>query len=197
MSGVELDGRSLRTGAGDAVRRWIEEQGGAVPQPLGELVDGSARAGGTPLVVAENGTALGVVQLKDVVKEGIRDRFDQLRRMGIRTVMITGDNPLTAKAIADEAGVDDFLAEATPEDKLALIRREQAEGALVAMTGDGTNDARPGRRRRRDEHRDAGGQGGGEHGRPRLESDQAHRHRRDREAAADHARVADHLLDRK
>jgi K+-transporting ATPase ATPase B chain len=141
MSGVELDGRSLRKGAGDAVRRWIEEQGGAVPQPLGELVDGIARAGGTPLVVAENGTALGVVQLKDVVKEGIRDRFDQLRRMGIRTVMITGDNPLTAKAIADEAGVDDFLAEATPEDKLALIRREQAEGALVAMTGDGTNDA--------------------------------------------------------
>jgi K+-transporting ATPase ATPase B chain len=141
MSGVELDGRSLRKGAGDAVRRWIEEQGGAVPQPLGELVDGIARAGGTPLVVAENGTALGVVQLKDVVKEGIRDRFDQLRRMGIRTVMITGDNRLTAKAIADEAGVDDFLAEATPEDKLALIRREQAEGALVAMTGDGTNDA--------------------------------------------------------
>ena len=141
MSGVELDGRSIRKGASDAVRRWIEEQGGTVPEPLGELVDGIARDGGTPLVVAENGTALGVVQLKDVVKEGIRERFEQLRRMGIRTVMITGDNPLTAKAIADEAGVDDFLAEATPEDKLALIRREQAEGALVAMTGDGTNDA--------------------------------------------------------
>jgi K+-transporting ATPase ATPase B chain len=141
MSGVELDGRSIRKGAGDAVRRWIEEQGGAVPEPLGELVEGIARNGGTPLVVAENGTALGVVQLKDVVKAGIRERFEQLRRMGIRTVMITGDNPLTAKAIADEAGVDDFLAEATPEDKMALIRREQAEGALVAMTGDGTNDA--------------------------------------------------------
>jgi K+-transporting ATPase ATPase B chain len=141
MSGVELDGRSIRKGASDAVRRWIEEQGGTVPEPLGELVDGIARDGATPLVVAENGTALGVVQLKDVVKEGIRERFEQLRRMGIRTVMITGDNPLTAKAIADEAGVDDFLAEATPEDKLALIRREQAEGALVAMTGDGTNDA--------------------------------------------------------
>ncbi|MGA8487654.1 MAG: HAD-IC family P-type ATPase, partial [Gaiella sp.] len=121
--------------------RWIEERGGSVPEPLGPLVDGIARDGGTPLVVAENGTALGVVQLKDVVKDGIRERFEQLRRMGIRTVMITGDNPLTAKAIADEAGVDDFLAEATPEDKMALIRREQAEGALVAMTGDGTNDA--------------------------------------------------------
>jgi len=141
MSGVELDDRSIRKGAGDAVRRWIEERGGSVPEPLGPLVDGIARDGGTPLVVAENGTALGVVQLKDVVKDGIRERFEQLRRMGIRTVMITGDNPLTAKAIADEAGVDDFLAEATPEDKMALIRREQAEGALVAMTGDGTNDA--------------------------------------------------------
>jgi len=141
MSGVELDDRSIRKGAGDAVRRWIEEGGGSVPEPLGPLVDGIARDGGTPLVVAENGTALGVVQLKDVVKDGIRERFEQLRRMGIRTVMITGDNPLTAKAIADEAGVDDFLAEATPEDKMALIRREQAEGALVAMTGDGTNDA--------------------------------------------------------
>jgi len=141
MSGVELDGRSIRKGAGDAVRRWIEEHGGAVPEPLGPLVDGIARDGGTPLVVAENGTALGVVQLKDVVKDGIRERFEQLRRMGIRTVMITGDNPLTAKAIADEAGVDDFLAEATPEDKMGLIRREQADGALVAMTGDGTNDA--------------------------------------------------------
>jgi K+-transporting ATPase ATPase B chain len=141
MSGVELDGRSIRKGAGDAVRRWIEEQGGTAAAALDELVDGIAREGGTPLVVAENGAALGVVQLKDVVKDGIRDRFDQLRRMGIRTVMITGDNPLTAKAIADEAGVDDFLAEATPEDKMALIRREQAEGALVAMTGDGTNDA--------------------------------------------------------
>jgi K+-transporting ATPase ATPase B chain len=141
MSGVELDGRSIRKGAGDAVRRWIEDAGGRVPPLLDELVGGIARNGGTPLVVAENGRALGVVQLEDVVKEGIRERFEELRRMGIRTVMITGDNPLTAKAIAAEAGVDDFLAEATPEDKLVLIRREQAGGALVAMTGDGTNDA--------------------------------------------------------
>jgi potassium-transporting ATPase ATP-binding subunit len=141
MSGVELDGRSIRKGAGDAVRRWIEQGGGSVPSELGEVVSGIASAGGTPLVVAENGTALGVVHLKDVVKTGIGTRFAELRRMGIRTVMITGDNPLTAKAIAQEAGVDDFLAEATPEDKLALIRREQRGGALVAMTGDGTNDA--------------------------------------------------------
>ncbi len=104
-------------------------------------MDGVAAAGGTPLVVAENGVALGVIRLKDVVKEGMRERFDELRRMGIRTIMITGDNPRTAQAIAEEAGVDDFLAEATPEDKMALIRREQAGGALVAMTGDGTNDA--------------------------------------------------------
>jgi K+-transporting ATPase ATPase B chain len=141
MSGVELDGRSIRKGAGDAVRRWIQEQGGSVSPVLDELVSVIASNGGTPLVVAENGRALGVVHLKDVVKDGLRERFEQLRRMGIRTVMITGDNPLTARAIADEAGVDDFLAEATPEEKMALIRREQAGGALVAMTGDGTNDA--------------------------------------------------------
>ena len=151
------------------------------------------------LVVAENGRALGVIHLKDVVKEGISERFAELRAMGIRTVMITGDNPLTAKAIAEEAGVDDFLAEATPEDKMALIKREQAGGALVAMTGDGTNDApgtRPGRRRRRDEHRHAGGQGSRQHGRPRLESDEADRDRRDRQADADHPRLADDVLDR-
>ncbi len=141
MSGVDVDGRSIRKGAADSVRRWVEEHGGESPPVLGELVSGIASAGGTPLVVAEDGQALGVVHLKDVVKEGIRDRFEQLRRMGIRTVMITGDNPLTARAIASEAGVDDFLAEATPEDKMALIKREQAGGALVAMTGDGTNDA--------------------------------------------------------
>ena len=141
MSGVELDGRSIRKGAADAVRRWVEESGGSVPAALGIIVDGIASSGGTPLVVAENGRALGVVHLKDVVKDGMRERFDELRAMGIRTVMITGDNPLTARAIADEAGVDDFLAEATPEDKMALIRREQASGQLVAMTGDGTNDA--------------------------------------------------------
>jgi K+-transporting ATPase ATPase B chain len=141
MSGVDLDGRSIRKGAADAIRRWIESGGGSLPDDLAELVDGVAASGGTPLVVASDSTALGVIHLKDVVKEGLRERFAQLREMGIRTVMITGDNPLTARAIAEEAGVDDFLAEATPEDKMALIRREQAGGNLVAMTGDGTNDA--------------------------------------------------------
>jgi K+-transporting ATPase ATPase B chain len=141
MSGVDLDGRSIRKGAADAVRRWIEAGGGSVPNELTEIVDGIAASGGTPLVVASDSTALGVIHLKDVVKEGLRERFTHLRAMGIRTVMITGDNPLTARAIAEEAGVEDFLAEATPEDKMALIRREQAGGNLVAMTGDGTNDA--------------------------------------------------------
>ncbi len=141
MSGVDLDGRSIRKGAADAIRRWVEGDGGVVPPELDAIVERIASSGGTPLVVAENGRALGVVHLKDVVKEGMRDRFAQLRSLGIRTVMITGDNPLTAKAIAEEAGVDDFLAEAKPEEKMALIRREQAGGNLVAMTGDGTNDA--------------------------------------------------------
>ena len=148
MSGVDLDGapeRHLRKGAAGAVAEWVRENGGAVPSDLASIVDGISASGGTPLVVGERtgGAArvLGVVHLKDVVKEGMRERFDEMRRMGIRTVMITGDNPLTARAIADEAGVDDFLAEARPEDKLALIKREQAGGRLVAMTGDGTNDA--------------------------------------------------------
>jgi potassium-transporting ATPase ATP-binding subunit len=146
MSGIDVDGTRIRKGAAAAVSSWVEDHGGSIPAELGQLVDGVSSEGGTPLVVAENShgdrpRALGVVQLKDVVKEGIQERFDELRRMGIRTVMITGDNPLTAKAIAEEAGVDDFLAEAKPEDKLALIRREQAYGNLVAMTGDGTNDA--------------------------------------------------------
>ncbi|MGE3191586.1 MAG: potassium-transporting ATPase subunit KdpB, partial [Vicinamibacterales bacterium] len=141
MSGVDLDGRRIRKGATDAVAAFVAGEGGAVPPEVTRDVDAIARSGGTPLVVAEGGRVMGVVHLKDVVKGGIRERFDQLRRMGIRTVMITGDNPLTARAIATEAGVDDFLAEATPEDKLALIRREQADGRLVAMTGDGTNDA--------------------------------------------------------
>ena len=141
MSGIDLDGRRIRKGAADSIRDWIESVDGTVPAELGEIVDGIAASGGTPLVVADNGRALGVVHLKDVVKEGLRERFAELRSMGIRTVMITGDNPLTAKAIADEAGVDDFLAEAKPEDKMALIRREQEGGNLVAMTGDGTNDA--------------------------------------------------------
>jgi K+-transporting ATPase ATPase B chain len=141
MSGVELDGQSIRKGAADAVARWVAEHGGSQPDGLEPIVERIATAGGTPLVVARNGQALGVVQLKDVVKEGLRERFAELRAMGIRTVMITGDNPLTARAIADESGVDDFLAEAKPEDKMALIRREQEGGNLVAMTGDGTNDA--------------------------------------------------------
>jgi potassium-transporting ATPase ATP-binding subunit len=141
MSGVDLDGHSIRKGAADAIARWIEEGGGSTPPRLDEIVAGIATTGGTPLVVASDGRALGVVHLKDVVKEGMRERFAELRAMGIRTVMITGDNPLTAKAIADESGVDDFLAEAQPEDKMALIRREQEGGNLVAMTGDGTNDA--------------------------------------------------------
>jgi K+-transporting ATPase ATPase B chain len=141
MSGVDLDGRRLRKGAADAVRRYVEGEGGAWPEDLEPVVSGIARAGATPLVVCDGARALGVIELKDVVKEGIRERFAELRAAGIRTVMITGDNPLTAAAIAAEAGVDDFLAEATPEAKLALIRKEQEGGVLVAMTGDGTNDA--------------------------------------------------------
>ncbi|MFJ6729507.1 potassium-transporting ATPase subunit KdpB [Streptomyces sp. NPDC091281] len=145
MSGVDLGGRTVRKGAAGSVLAWVRERGGSVAADAGELTDRISAAGGTPLLVAvEDGRGarvLGVVHLKDVVKEGMRERFDELRRMGIRTVMITGDNPLTARAIAEEAGVDDFLAEATPEDKMALIKREQAGGKLVAMTGDGTNDA--------------------------------------------------------
>jgi K+-transporting ATPase ATPase B chain len=141
MSGVDLDGRSIRKGAAESVKRWVEEQGGHFPDDVTAAVDVAARAGRTPLVVAEGTKVLGVVELKDVVKGGIKERFAQLRKMGIRTVMITGDNPMTAAAIAAEAGVDDFMAQATPEDKLKRIREEQAAGHLVAMTGDGTNDA--------------------------------------------------------
>ncbi|MEV7542489.1 potassium-transporting ATPase subunit KdpB [Streptomyces sp. NPDC089915] len=145
MSGVDVDGRQTRKGAAGSVITWVEEQGGEVADDADLLANKISEAGGTPLLVAvkdEKGArVLGVIHLKDVVKEGMRERFDELRRMGIKTVMITGDNPLTAKAIAEEAGVDDFLAEATPEDKMALIKREQAGGKLVAMTGDGTNDA--------------------------------------------------------
>ena len=141
MSGVDLDGRSIRKGAQDAVVAFVNSQGGTIPAELKAAVERVSRSGGTPLVVADGRNALGVIHLKDIVKGGIRERFVQLRNMGIKTVMITGDNPLTAAAIAAEAGVDDFLAEAKPEDKMALIRREQAEGKLVAMTGDGTNDA--------------------------------------------------------
>jgi potassium-transporting ATPase ATP-binding subunit len=141
MSGVNLDGRAIRKGAADAIERYLQQNGGQMPKEVRATVESIARSGGTPLVVAESEHALGVIHLKDIVKGGMRERFTQLRSMGIRTVMITGDNPLTAAAIAREAGVDDFLAQATPKDKMDLIRREQGEGKLVAMTGDGTNDA--------------------------------------------------------
>ena len=141
MSGVNLDGRVIRKGSTDAIARFLNENGGVLPEEVRAAVETVARGGGTPLVVAENRQALGVIHLKDVVKGGMKERFSQLRSMGIRTIMITGDNPLTAAAIAREAGVDDFLAEAKPKDKMDLIRREQGEGKLVAMTGDGTNDA--------------------------------------------------------
>ncbi|MFE0443376.1 potassium-transporting ATPase subunit KdpB [Streptomyces fungicidicus] len=145
MSGVDVDGRSIRKGAAGSVTAWVEERGGTVADDADLITQRISEAGGTPLLVAvedaRGARVLGVIHLKDVVKHGMRERFEELRRMGIKTVMITGDNPLTAKAIAEEAGVDDFLAEATPEDKMALIKREQAGGKLVAMTGDGTNDA--------------------------------------------------------
>jgi K+-transporting ATPase ATPase B chain len=141
MSGVDLNGLRVRKGSADAIRRHLAELGGRVPPQLDEIVTRIARAGGTPLVVAINERALGVIHLKDIVKGGMRNRFAHLQAMGIRTIMITGDNPLTAASIAAEAGVDDFLAEATPEAKMALIRKEQSGGKLVAMTGDGTNDA--------------------------------------------------------
>jgi K+-transporting ATPase ATPase B chain len=141
MSGVDLDGRSLRKGAADAVKRFVVDNGGRVPNELDAEVQRVAEVGGTPLVVAQDNWVLGVVHLKDIVKGGMTERFDELRRMGIRTVMITGDNPVTAAVIAQESGVDDFLAEATPERKLDLIRDEQNRGRMVAMTGDGTNDA--------------------------------------------------------
>ncbi|MFF9101620.1 potassium-transporting ATPase subunit KdpB [Streptomyces rubrogriseus] len=145
MSGVDADGRRVRKGAAGSVAAWVRERGGTVADDADTVTARISEAGGTPLLVAveddRGARVLGVIHLKDVVKQGMRERFDELRRMGIRTVMITGDNPLTARAIADEAGVDDYLAEATPEDKMALIKREQAGGKLVAMTGDGTNDA--------------------------------------------------------
>jgi K+-transporting ATPase ATPase B chain len=141
MSGIDLDGREIRKGAADSVATYVKANGGAVSPELQTIVERIARAGGTPLVVAERMRPLGVIYLKDIVKGGMQQRFAHLRAMGIKTVMITGDNPLTAASIAKEAGVDDFLAEATPEDKMTLIKREQAEGKLVAMTGDGTNDA--------------------------------------------------------
>src|SRR5436189_4342833 len=142
MSGVDLNGFQIRKGAAESIATFLSQNGSALPASVRTTVEEISRSGGTPLVVAERTRgALGVIELKDIVKGGIRDRFNQLRAMGIKTVMITGDNPLTAATIAREAGVDDFLAQATPEDKMKLIRDEQAGGKLVAMTGDGTNDA--------------------------------------------------------
>ena len=141
MSGVDFDGREVRKGAADAIQKYLGSNGNYLAADLNTIVERISREGGTPLVVAEDRLPLGVIQLKDIIKGGMIERFNQMRQMGIRTVMITGDNPLTAATIAREAGVDDFLAEATPEDKMALIKREQEGGKLVAMTGDGTNDA--------------------------------------------------------
>jgi K+-transporting ATPase ATPase B chain len=141
MSGVDLGGRQIRKGAPEAIAKHVAERGNQVPPETKKCITEVSNAGGTPLLVSENGRVLGVIALTDIVKGGMHERFDHLRAMGIRTMMITGDNPLTAAAIARQAGVDDFLAEAKPEDKMALIKREQARGKLVAMTGDGTNDA--------------------------------------------------------
>ncbi len=141
MSGLDMGERQIRKGAAESVKRWVADQGGAIPSDLDAIVERVSRAGSTPLAVTDGATILGVIELKDVVKQGIKVKFEEMRKMGIRTVMITGDNPLTAAAIAQEAGVDDFLAEATPEAKMALIKQEQEGGKLVAMTGDGTNDA--------------------------------------------------------
>ena len=141
MSGVDMDGKEIRKGAPEAIARYVADKGQIVPEEMQQHIERIAKSGGTPLLVAQNSRVLGAIELTDIVKGGIRERFDHLRAMGIRTMMITGDNPLTAAAIARQAGVDDFLAEAKPEDKMALIRNEQAKGKLVAMTGDGTNDA--------------------------------------------------------
>ena len=141
-SGVDLpDGNKLRKGASDAIRKRVERAGNTFPHELDVIINGISSNGGTPLVLEENDKAIGVIELQDIIKTGIRDRFERLRKMGVKTVMVTGDNPLTAKFIAEKAGVDDFIAEATPEDKLNYIRREQQSGKLVAMMGDGTNDA--------------------------------------------------------
>ena len=200
MSGVDIDGTLLRKGAADAiVGLGARPRAARTPAELDGAVDRIAREGGTPLAVARDTQVLGVVYLKDTVKEGMATRFEQLRAMGIRTVMVTGDNRLTAAKIAEEAGVDDFLAEATPERKLELIRDEQAEGRLVAMTGDGTNDAPALAQADVGVAMNTGTQAAreaGQHGRPRLQPDEAHRDRRGRQAAADHPRRADDVLDR-
>ena len=216
MSGVEVGSSWVRKGAVDAVLGYLNAPPASVTptgavralqsavsaetvREVNAIADTIAKAGGTPLAVAKDGRLLGVIHLKDIVKGGIRERFAELRRMGIRTVMITGDNPTTAAAIAAEAGVDDFLAQATPEDKLKLIRDEQAKGKLVAMCGDGTNDAPALAQADVGVAMNTGTQSRArsrQHGRSRLQSDQADRGGRDRQATADDPRRAHHLLDR-
>ena len=199
MSGCDLDGRVIRKGAADAIARHVASLGGSVPPRVEQAVATIAKAGGTPLAVSDGARVLGVVHLKDVVKGGIKERFARFRTMGLRTVMITGDNPLTAAAIAAEAGVDDFLAEATPEMKLKLIRDEQAKGKLVAMTGDGTNDAPALAQADVAIAMNTGTQAAreaGQHGRPRQQPHQAARGRRGRQAAPDDARLPHHVLHR-
>ena len=199
MSGCDLNGRKIRKGAVDAIVGYVQELGGTVGSQVEGITHGISDTGGTPLVVAEGNKILGVIHLKDVVKGGIKERFERFRAMGIRTVMITGDNPRTAAAIAREAGVDDFLAEATPEAKMRLIKEEQAKGKLVAMTGDGTNDAPAlgaGGRWRGDEHGHAGGQRSRQHGRLGFQSDQAARSGRDRQTDAHDPRRADDIFHR-
>jgi K+-transporting ATPase ATPase B chain len=187
MSGVDLDGEEIRKGAPEAIEKYVVERGHTVPVEIKQITRDIANGGGTPLLVTQNRHVLGAIALTDVVKGGMRERFDHLRAMGIRTMMITGDNPLTAAAIARQAGVDDFLAEARPEDKMALIKREQAKGKLVAMTSSS-------RRRRGNEHRDASSEGSRQHGGPRFESDEAHRNRGNWQATADYARGFDDIF---
>ena len=188
LSGLDLpDGRAYRKGASDAVCAYIREQDAPIPAATPGLVDDVARQGSTPIVVAEGKNILGVVALSDVLKPGIRDRFERLRAMGLRVVMVTGDNPLTAAAIAEQAGVDDYIAEAKPEDKLEYIRKEQRAGRLIAMMGDGTNDA-PALAQAdigdRHELRHPGGQGSREHGGSGQRPHQTDRGHRDRQATA-------------
>jgi K+-transporting ATPase ATPase B chain len=192
MSGVDLpDGGRIRKGAPDAILRHVQQQQGRLPDGFQQQIDAVASQGATPLLVCEGSVVAGMVVLKDVLKPGMSERFERLRRMGLRTVMVTGDNTLTATAIAREAGVDDFIAEATPEAKLGYIRKEQAAGKHQRRPGAGA-----GRRGRGNEFRHAGRQGSRQHGGPRQRSDQADRGRRDRQAAADDARRVDDFFHR-
>ena len=195
-SGVDMpDGRRIRKGASEAIRAIVQKAGNGFSPEVEKIVRTISENGGTPLVVCENERIMGVIELQDIIKTGIRERFERLRKMGVKTVMVTGDNPLTAKYIAEQAGVDDFIAEAKPEDKMEYIRREQRAGKLVAMMGDGTNDA-PALAQADVGERHAGRQGGGQHGRPGQRPHEADRDRRDRQTAADDARHAHDLLHR-